>query len=84
MLLYMYKQNEGDKMFEIWYIMDIIEAAKSDKNFDNSNAMEIADLYGRDPKDVENDIICKRAHLEEVKKSKESLKVLKGELDKLG
>tara|TARA_B100001094_G_scaffold312723_1_gene349700 strand:+ start:7806 stop:8021 length:216 start_codon:yes stop_codon:yes gene_type:complete len=71
-------------MFNLQFILDIIEAAKADKNYDEVNAVEIANLYGRDLQEVKDDIIVKRAHLEEVKKSKESLKVLKGELDKLG
>ena len=71
-------------MMNLDYIYAVIEAAKSNSFFDDHNAMEIADLFGMDPKYVEDDIICKRAHIEEVKKAKESLKVLKGELDKLG
>lgn len=71
-------------MMNLDYIYDVIDAAKSDKAFDKVNSIEIGAIHGVDPKYVEDDIICKRAHIEEVKKAKESLKVLKGELDKLG
>ena len=66
------------------YHLDLIAAAKSHKNFDKVNALEISTRHGVELSYVQDDIICKRAHIEEVKKAKESLKVLKGELDKLG
>jgi len=71
-------------MLSLDYIYDVIDAAKSDKAFDKTNALEISTRHGVELKYVADDIICKRAHIEEVKKAKESLKVLKGELDKLG
>ena len=71
-------------MTNLDYIYAVIAAAKSHKNFDKVNALEISTRHGVELSYVQDDIICKRAHIEEVKKAKESLKVLKGELDKLG
>ena len=71
-------------MMNLDYIYDVIDAAKLDKTYDEANIRDLSDLHGVCPEYVRDDIICKRAHLEEVKKAKESLKVLKGELDKLG
>jgi len=71
-------------MFNLQLTLDIIEAAKSDRNYDNVNAVEIANLYGRDPQDIKNEIIVKRKQLEEVKEARKSLSAFKNELDKLG
>ena len=71
-------------MTNLDYIYDVIDAAKLDKCYDEANIRDLSDLHGVSPEYVRDDIICKRAHIEEVKKAKESLKVLKGELDKLG
>ena len=71
-------------MMNLDYIYAVIEAAKSEETFDKVNSIEISARYGVEPKYVADDIICKRAHIEEVKKAKESLKILQGELDKLG
>ena len=71
-------------MLNLDYIYDVIDAAKLDKTYDEANIRDLSDLHGVCPEYVRDDIIAKRAHIEEVKKAKESLKVLKGELDKLG
>ena len=71
-------------MMNLDYIYDVIDAAKSHKDFDKVNAIEIGAIHGVDPTHVAADIITRRHSIEEVKKAKESLKVLKGELDKLG
>ena len=71
-------------MFNLQYTLDVIEAAKSDSFFDDHNAMDIADIYGRCPEHVERDIIKKREEIKAVKEAKKSLSVLKNERDKLG
>lgn len=71
-------------MMNLDYIYDVIDAAKSDKAFDKVNSIEIGAIHGVDPVHVAEDIITRRHSIEEVRKAKESLKVLQGELDKLG
>ena len=71
-------------MMSLDYIYDVIDAAKSDKAFDKANIRDLSDLHGVCPEHVAVDIATRRQDIEEVKRAKESLKVLKGELDKLG
>jgi len=69
-------------MFNLQCTLDIIEAAKSDKSFDQKNAVAIADLYGRSVEDVQQDIIVKRKMIADKKKAESSLNDLKTQLDK--
>jgi hypothetical protein len=69
-------------MFNLQCTLDIIEAAKSDTNFDQTNAIAIADLYGRSVEDVQQDIIVKRKMIADKKKAESSVNDLKTQLDK--
>ena len=69
-------------MFTLQFTLDVIEAAKSDKSFDQANAVAIADLYGRSVGYVKKDIIVKRKMIADKKKAESSLNDLKTQLDK--